>query len=381
MTIWSADENHLRLFDGIADEYKSNHPEIGEISFETLPFADYDTTLTTQIAGGAAPDLAWLSNITPDIMAAGGLAPLSDALSAVEGYDFEDILPSTTAVFSQDGEVYAYPFSNSPFTLFANKSLLAEAGYADVDFNGLTWQDLDSIAAAVHSKTGKAGWVMRDFDFSRWQVLQALWSGWGATTWDDKGCQMTSPEMVDALTYFHDAVFKTGSHPGPGVTADFFAGDAAFTVSQVSRASLLDGSFEFDVVPLPAGPIGDYAAVGQAGIGVLSGGKHVAQATDFLAYLTNPENAAKLAAYFPPPRESLLTGEQLAEVNPTLTAERLDNAVVSQLPKAEPWPMAPGMAEITSTVQAKLDPLWTPGANVETVLAGACEALDPLLSK
>ena len=41
--------------------------------------------------------------------------------------------------------------------------------------------------------------------------------------------------------------------PGPGVSADFFAGDAAMTITQISRASLLPRTSQFgwDLVPLP----------------------------------------------------------------------------------------------------------------------------------
>ena len=91
------------------------------------------------------------------------------------------------------------------------------------------------------------------------------------------------------------------------------------TITQISRASLLkDAKFGWDLVPLPAGPKGKYAVIGQAGLGVLKKGKNADVAADFLAYFTNPANSAKLAAYFPPPRKSLLTAETLAKTNPLL---------------------------------------------------------------
>ncbi|MEE3917727.1 FAD-dependent oxidoreductase [Micromonospora sp. BRA006-A] len=60
MTVWSANEAHLKLFNEIADEYRKNNPDVAEIKFDPLPFENYTTTLTTQIAGGNAPDLAWI---------------------------------------------------------------------------------------------------------------------------------------------------------------------------------------------------------------------------------------------------------------------------------------------------------------------------------
>ena len=44
-------------------------------------------------------------------------------------------------------------------------------------------------------------------------------------------------------------------------------GEAAMTITQISRASLLpkENPFSWDLVPLPAGPAGEYAVIGQAG--------------------------------------------------------------------------------------------------------------------
>ena len=92
--------------------------------------------------------------------------------------------------------------------------------------------------------------------------------------------------MVDAMTFIHKAIFTDKAIPGPGVTADFFAGDAAMTITQISRASLLpkENAFSWDLVPLPAGPAGEYAVIGQAGIGVFASGKNPQVAADFLAF-------------------------------------------------------------------------------------------------
>lgn len=381
MTVWTSNEDHLALFDSIAEAYRSEHPEIGSITFESLPFADYNTTLTTQIAGGNAPDLAWMGDLSEDLITADALVPLTETLEGTDGWEYDDLLESVTAEFSADGELYAYPFSNSPFALYVNTDLLAQAGQT-LPADGLTWDDVSAAGAAVHTATGKGGFVIRDFDYSSWNVLGTVWPAWGAAAWSEDGteCTFDSPEMAEAFQFLHDAAFVDGSMPGPGTTADFFAGDAAFTVAQVSRASLLDGSFGYDVIPLPAGPAGEYSVIGQAGVGVLSSSAHVDEATEFLAYLTNPENAALLAQYFPPPRESLLTGEALAANNPMLTAEQLQTVVVDRIPDAVTLPNHANPAEIAQTGKTALDALWTADADVEAVLGSVCDAIQPLLA-
>lgn len=380
MTVWTSNKDQLALFDSIAAAYRAEHPDVRKITFDSLPFADYNSTLTTQIAGGNSPDLAWMGDISHDLIAAKALAPLTEKLKGTAGWEYSDLVDSVTAEFSRDGELYAYPFSNSPFALYVNNDLLAKAGQT-VGKGDLSWEQVSKIGGAVNAKTGKAGFVIRDFDYSGWNMLGTVWPGWGASAWNEDGtqCGMNSDQMVSAFQFLHDAIYVDKSMPGPGVKADFFAGDAAFTVAQVSRASLLDGAFKYSVYPLPTGPSGKYSVIGQAGVGVLKSSKHVPQATDFLAYLTNPANAAKLAQYFPPPRKSLLTGAKLAAVNKKLSAAQLQEAVIDQLNGAVTLPNHTKPAEISQKGKAALDAIWAKDADIKSVLGKTCDALQPLL--
>jgi ABC-type glycerol-3-phosphate transport system substrate-binding protein len=381
MTVWTSNEDHLALFDSIADAYIADHPEIESITFESLPFEEYNTTLTTQIAGGNAPDLAWMGDLSADLIDSGALVPLTEPFEAADGWDYQDLLPSVTGEYSRDGQLYAYPFSNSPFALYVNTDLLTEAGQT-LDPENLTWDQVSQVGAAVHAATGKGGFVVNDFNYSSWNTLATVWTGFGASAWNEDGteCGFDSPEMAEAFTFLHDAVNVDESMPGPGTTADFFAGDAAFAVAQVSRSGLLDGSFAYDIQPLPQGPAGAYSVIGQAGMGVLQSSAHPEAATEFLAFLTNPENAAKLAQYFPPPRESLLTGDALAANNDKFTAEQLQTVVVDQIQGAVTLPNHTNPAEIAQKAKTALDAMWAPDADVPGVLASVCDAIDPLLA-
>lgn len=128
MTVWSGNEAHLAMFNEIAEGFKQTHPNV-TVTFEPLPFDSYTTTLTTQIAGGNPPDLAWILETTAaDFVNSGALAPLSEAFAATEGYEIEDVSEQATALWTRDGELYAYPFSTSPFAIFVNNDLITAAG-------------------------------------------------------------------------------------------------------------------------------------------------------------------------------------------------------------------------------------------------------------
>ena len=389
MTIWTSNEAHLKLFNEIATEYRAGHPDVTEIKFDPIPFENYTTTLTTQIAGGNGPDLAWvLESSAPDFVSSGALVPLDDTLKQTEGYAVGDLAPAATKLWRSGGKLYAYPFSTSPFGVFVNTDLIKRTGRptpAEMIKSGTwTWDNALALASAVNAGTGKAGLVVRDFDYKNWDNLSTVWTGWGAEAWsaDGKTCGFNQQPMVDALTTLHQGIFTGKALPGPGTTADFFAGDAGLTITRISRASLLKGgTFGWDLVPLPAGPKGRYSVIGQAGLGALKQGAHRAAAADFLAWFTNPTNSAKLAQYFPPPRTSQLTAETLAKTNPLLKPEQLQSVVVDGIASGVVKPSHTGQAEISQTVRAALDPLWKPGANVRSVLDGVCAAVKPLLAK
>ncbi|GAB3260069.1 ABC transporter substrate-binding protein [Kineosporia babensis] len=381
MTIWTSNEEHLALFDEIAAGYTETHPDV-TVKFDPIPFESYTTTLTTQIAGGNGPDLAWvLEDSAPDFVGSGALTPLTETLQKTEGYELDDLSDSATALWKNDGDLYAYPFSTSPFGVFVNNDLLKEAGQKSVT-GDWTWDEAFATAAKVHEETGEAGIVVRDFDFKGWGNLATVWTGWGARAWseDGKTCEFNRPPMVAAMTALHQAVFEDEAMPGPGTTADFFAGDAAMTITQISRASLLEeGAFDWDLVPLPSGPSGDYSVVGQAGLGVLKQGANVAAAEEFLAYFTSPENSEKLAQFFPPARTSQLSAETMAKSNPLLSPEQLQAVVVEGIEGGVVKPSHTDSAQIAQTVRSSLDPLWKPGADVQGVLDGVCQQITPLL--
>lgn len=387
MTVWTADETQLALFQDIADAYVAENSDlVSDITFEPIPFEDYTTTLTTQLAGGNAPDLAWiLESYAPEFVASGALVDIGPTLEETEGYDYDDLLDSSLALWQKDDGLFAYPFSNSPFALFVNTDQLAAAGQsnpADLVASGeWTYDAARDMSAAAAATSGKQGLVVRDFDYKAWENLSSIWNGWDAAPWSDDGtqCTFTDPEMVDALTWIHDAVFADAAMPGPGVTADFFAGDAAMTITQISRASALDDSFAWDILPLPAGPAGQQNVIGQAGIGVFANAEHPTIAADFLAYFTNPENAEQLAAYFPPPRESLLNAETLGAANPKLSEEQLQEVVVDGIQDAVTKPTHVNFAKLQDTVRAELDALWTADADIEAVLDDTCATITPLL--
>jgi multiple sugar transport system substrate-binding protein len=387
MTVWSSNKAQLALFNQIGDDYKKSHPNVTSITFDPLPFDSYTTSLTTQIAGGNPPDMGWIfERDAPSFVSSGALYDLTPMLKAASGYQYGDLLPAPLKLWQNKGDLYAYPFSTSPFGLFYNADLFAKAGIPTPDqmisSGTWTWENAEQAAAKIDAATGQYGLVVRDFDYKLWEQLAQIWRGFGAAPWsaDGKTCQFDQPAMVQAMTFIHKAIFTDKAMPPPGTSVDFFAGNAGMTTTQISRASLLkDAKFKWGLVPLPKGPAGDAQVVGQAGIGVFVKGKHAKVAADFLAFFTNPANSAKLAQYFPPPRASLLNASTLSKANPLLSKQQLQSVVIDGIKSGNVLPSHLDFSKIEDVVRAALDPMWQPNANVSAVLKQVCTAEAPLL--
>ena len=140
-----------------------------------------------------------------------------------------------------------------------------------------------------------------------------------------------------------------------------------------------EGGFAWDLLPLPEGPVGEYAVTGQAGIGALAQGEQPTAAAEFLAFFTNPESSEKLAQYFPPPRASLLNADTLSAANPLLTPEQIETVVVPGIENGTVRPSHTDSAQIAQQVRAALDDIWVADADIPAVLDATCESIAPLL--
>lgn len=390
MLTWSGNQAHHEIFTKIANDYVAKNPtKVSNVKFDGITDGDYVKALTTQIAGGQAPDLAWVSEaVATQFVASGVLYNVHDTLKGAPGYQFDDLLPKSIELWKKDGALHAYPFSNSPFGVFANLDLLSKAGLPAprelMKTGQWTWDKLAEMAAAVVAKNPALGGLQAPADpFTSWNVaLGAMWLSWGARPWseDGKTCTFNSPKMVEFFDWFHRQVFETKAVPGPGSKVDFAAGQVVFKQGQLSASAGLKDAFKWDFVPFPDGPAGSVAVVGQGAVGVVAQGKNTARAAEFLAHFTSPDSAKLLATFFPPPRASLLTVETLAPAAKALSAEQLQTTVIDQAKRAITKIGHSKMTELADPVRVGLDALWQPNAKAQKVLDDLTKVVQPIIA-
>lgn len=385
-TVWTGSEAHLKMLNEIAESFKATHPDV-TVRFETIPAADYTQKLTFQLAGGNPPDLGWMmEDAAPTFAAAGVLMDLGSTLRSAEGYDFADYSEPALGLWVDGEAVYGVPFSTSPFMIYFNKTLFDEAGLEDPlqlaaagKWNMDTFQD---VAKTIKEKTGKWGFEFKDGQGYDSRIMHALMPpirAYGGDVWANGECGFDKPEAIAAVQQLHDMVFKDKSIVPPGEQGDYFSGSSAMTINQISRASKMpEAGFDWGIAPLPSGPAGESPVIGQAAIVVFERGAQKELAAEFVAHMTNKENVAKMAQFFPPARKSVLDSEAFTSANSLIPAEQM--AYVSDaIAKGKVLPSHEKSPQILAAMAPKVDALWKADANVEQALADVCAAIEPLL--
>ena len=387
VTVWTGSEAHLKMLNGIADGFEAKHPGV-TVKFETVPVADYTQKLTFQVAGGNPPDVAWMmEDAAPAFENAGLLTDIGPMLKAAEGYDFADFSQPAMALWQNGETVYGVPFSTSPFLIYFNKDMFDKAGLEDPlalaakgEWNMQKFQEV--AKKLTEANPGKWGFEFKDGEGYASRMTHALLPpvrAYGGELWSDGQCGLDKPEAVAAVKQLHDMVFKDKSIVPPGEQGDYFSGNSAMTVNQISRASKMpEAGFKWGIAPLPSGPAGEAPVVGQAALVVFDAGKHKELSAELVAYMTNKENVATMAQFFPPARKSVLESDAFINSNKLIPADQMKN-VAAAIQKGRVHPAHEKMPQILAAMAPRVDALWKADANVEEALKGVCAAIQPFL--
>ena len=384
VAVFTGNEGHLAVLNDIAAGFVAAHPDkVSKVVIDTLPADSYITALQTQIAGGQSPDLAWVFEANARQFVDGGaFVDAASTLRASAGYDLDDVVDEALRVWRTGDQLFAYPFSNSPFGVYVNLDLIDDVDAPHprdlVKAGDWTWDNLAKSAAAVAQKgDGVTGFQTGTDPFANWlDGLGTIWPQWGAQPWDDAGtrCELTSDSMVDFFTWFHDQIHEAHAHHKPGEQYTFANAQVGYQVGLLSSAKAVStAGFAWDFLPMPAGPAGVRPIVGQSAIGVLSQSQKTGPALEFLAWSTSRESGAKLAQYFPQPRSSLLTLDVIKTVSPLLTDEMITGTIIDQANHGTTKQGHRNVARIVDKVKVHLDAFWAdPAADARSVLSKAC---------
>lgn len=150
LTFWSWRQEDRAAYETFIDTFEAANPGI-TVKFETFEAANYNTILSTALAGGTGPDVMMVRAYggLENVAAAGYLEPLS----AENVPALADFAPAAIAAESvrADGIAYAVPFASQTQLVIYNKATFDANGIAEPQ----TWDEL--VAA---SKTLKDAGVI-----------------------------------------------------------------------------------------------------------------------------------------------------------------------------------------------------------------------------
>jgi len=386
MTLWTADETIIAKFQTLADEFRADNPELGDLTIETIPFADYNAQLGIRLSGGDAPDLGWIvESATPAWVDSGALLDLS-SLKEDEDWDFADIIPNLyTALEGPDGELYGYPFAGTTHPIIYNKTAFETAGIETPNESFAkgewTWEKLrEDAKALVDAGVTTYGFDIPQWGFKSYALFTPFLKGFGAEAYPGgTECGLADPKSVETFEFVHDMIFTDKSYPAPGNTSSFPTGDTGMYLGAPSTlAQLADSTFEYDMAPQPEGDGVEYSPfIGQASMVVFKDGAAPELATRLFAYFTSKHGSETLP--YVAPRTSLQTADFVSALYPQVPAESAKQSLLDTLDFAEQISYPVAFPEIETAVTPVLDGVWTADADIPAKLAEACDAANPIL--
>ena len=317
----------VRLWgDQIAASYRQSfeafnraHPNI-EVRANVVAYSTYFDTLRTDVAGGSADDIFWLSNAYLAAYADGGrLMDIGKTLGPGPASDWE---PAVVDQFTRGGVLWGVPqLTDAGIALFYNADLLAAAGIDPAALNGLRWSlrgddtlrpmlarltvDADGNAAnTTHfDPTRVHQWGYNAANDPQGIYLNYIGSAGGVFQRGDEFA-FDNPGAIEAFTYLVALINDDHVAPPASATNDngdfsrnqFLAGRMAlfqsgtYSLAPVTR----DARFRWGVAMMPAGPVGRVSVTNGIAVAGNSATKHPDAVRQVLAWLGSSEGNAYL---------------------------------------------------------------------------------------
>jgi len=212
MTTWNIPAD-IVAYKKFAAEYKKLHPGVN-IKVQVTPNGDFNQYLSTQLAGGNAPDIIrntwqqigrWAKN--------GGFVPLDDYLQKGYGKGFGETFWNAAQL---DGKVHGIPQHTDTFGTYYRTGVMDTIGVKLPDSldSAWSWDEFLSLAREVKKVTGKAA-VAYGFEGvnTAYRWLPFLYMHGGKLMKDDgKTPAINSSEGVEAIAWFQQ-LYKEGLIP------------------------------------------------------------------------------------------------------------------------------------------------------------------------
>lgn len=291
-------------------EFSKEHPDI-EVRVNTVAYTAYFDSLRTDVAGGSADDIFWLSNAYLAGYADNGrLLDIGQTLGANAARSWE---PSVVNQFTRNDALWAVPqLTDAGIAVYFNADLLDAAGVDLAELTTLRWSNgpddtLRSLAArlTVDEQGRSAGTDgfdvgrIRQWGYNAANDLQGIYlnyigSAGGIFAIGDRFA-FDNPQAVEAFTYLVRLI--NDDHVAPPAAATNNNGDFSRNAFLQGRMALFQSGtynlaaianqarFRWGVAMLPAGPKGRVSVTNGIAAAANSATRHPDAVRDVLSWM------------------------------------------------------------------------------------------------
>ncbi|MFZ0230229.1 MAG: sugar ABC transporter substrate-binding protein [Mycobacterium sp.] len=312
----------VRLWDQqVAKAYRQSfaaftrmHPDI-EVQTDVVSYSTYFNTLRTDVAGGSADDIFWISNAyLAGYADSGRLMDIGKTLGPKAASAWE---PSVVEQFTRGGTLWGVPqLTDAGIAVYYNADLLAAAGVDVADLTALRWSpdgddtlrpllarltvDADGRSAATPGFDARRvqQWAYNAANDAQGIYLNYIGSAGGAFQAGDRFA-FDNPAAVEAFTYLVKLINADHVAPPASETNDngdfsrnqFLAGKMALFQSGTYNLAAVAGQagFRWGVALLPAGPKGRVSVTNGIAAAGNSASEHPDAVSKVLAWMGSTE--------------------------------------------------------------------------------------------
>lgn len=144
LTLWSWRQEDRAAYEKFIETFEAANPGI-TVTFETFEATNYNTILSTALAGGTGPDLMMVRAYggLENVASAGYLEPLTTETVPALAEFAEPAIAAES--MREDGTIYAVPFASQTQLVIYNKGLFDANGIAEPQ----TWDELKAASQTL----------------------------------------------------------------------------------------------------------------------------------------------------------------------------------------------------------------------------------------
>jgi multiple sugar transport system substrate-binding protein len=368
------------IFEGMAKDFNAAHPD-ADIKVEVVEWDNLQQRLTTDIAGGTAPDIAmigtrWLVDFVKNDIA----EPLDSYITPdVKARFIENFMAPSTI----NGKLYGLPVAASARAMYYNKALLTKAGIKDPPEN---WDTLVADAKKIKALGSDIyGFALQGKEIETdayWYY--SLWTHGGELIEGGKS-GVASEGAIEALALYRSLIDQGLTEPDP---TGYNRQDIERLFKQGRIGMILTGPWlrgqmktdapdlNYGIAPIPAGSTkATYGVTDDLMVFKSSQQKKLAW-----QFLTETAFAPKWRIEFTT-KEGFLPVTKVEAEQPQFVNDPQLKAFTEMLPYAHFAPPVPNWEQMADATIRALQKVYTGEAKPDAALKEAASSIDSILQQ